>query len=139
MIVPTVPATTARRSCTRCSASDRRGMEISDVIIVSSLRRAPLGGRGRDGHFANRDVIRCGGARTRRPLRRTKSSEDFDRPRKPALPQNRYGYAILLIGRSAFHRNSLQRRTSRRRKKDSNARALSAEFCARKNRTKRSR
>src|SRR5258707_13961082 len=121
MIVPTVLATTARRSCTRCSASDRRGLEISDVIIVSSLRRAPLGGRGRDGQFANRDVIRCGGARTRRPLRCPKSAEDFDRPRKPALPQNRYGYAIPLIGRFAFHAKLIQRRTSRRREKDSSA------------------
>src|SRR6266404_1096276 len=47
MIVPTVLATTARRSCTRCSASDRREMEISDVVIVSSLRRTLLAAEAR--------------------------------------------------------------------------------------------
>src|ERR1700680_2906923 len=67
MIVPTVPATTARRSCTRCSASDRRGMEISDVVIVSSLRRALLAAKAAAGALQDGDVISCGGARTRRP------------------------------------------------------------------------
>src|SRR3989442_16032321 len=59
MTVPTVLATTARRSCRRCSASDRPVGEISAAVIVSLPFSVPLFGGQRESHSDRADATSC--------------------------------------------------------------------------------